>query len=118
MSKKLKSIPEFKNEDEEFEFWSTHDSTDYVDWSKAKVVRSSKELVEMLGLNQEAVTLELPKRVVVEIKDLAESLDSEPEQLMKQWVLRGLEEKGELMRGRKVVGVAEKKGRYRAERRG
>ena len=38
MSKKLKLIPKFKNEDEEFEFWSTHDSTDYVDWSKAEHV--------------------------------------------------------------------------------
>lgn len=36
--KKLKKIPKFKNEDEEFEFWSTHDSTDYIDWSKAQHV--------------------------------------------------------------------------------
>ena len=35
--KKLKLIPQFKNEDEEAEFWSTHDSTDYIDWSKAIV---------------------------------------------------------------------------------
>lgn len=32
MKKKIKPIPEFKNEDEEFEFWSTHDTTDYFDW--------------------------------------------------------------------------------------
>jgi hypothetical protein len=31
-----KPIPEFKNEDEEREFWATHDSTDYVDWSQAE----------------------------------------------------------------------------------
>lgn len=37
--KKLKKIPEFKNEDEEREFWPTHDSTDYVDWSQANRVR-------------------------------------------------------------------------------
>lgn len=35
MPKQLLPIPEFKNEDEEFEFWSTHDTTDYFDWSKA-----------------------------------------------------------------------------------
>lgn len=29
-------IPEFKSKDEEREFWATHDSTDYVDWSKAR----------------------------------------------------------------------------------
>lgn len=33
--KKLKSVPRFKNEDEEAEFWATHDSTEYIDWSKA-----------------------------------------------------------------------------------
>ncbi|MBI3252350.1 MAG: hypothetical protein HYZ52_03395 [Candidatus Omnitrophica bacterium] len=31
-----KRIPKFKNEDQERAFWSSHDSTDYVDWSKAK----------------------------------------------------------------------------------
>ena len=31
--KKLKRIPKFKTEDEEREFWATHDSTEYMDWS-------------------------------------------------------------------------------------
>ncbi len=31
----LKPLPEFKTEGEEREFWKTHDSTDYIDWSKA-----------------------------------------------------------------------------------
>ncbi len=35
---KLKPIPNFKNEDEEFEFWSTHDTTDYFDYSTARHV--------------------------------------------------------------------------------
>lgn len=30
MKKKLKTIPKFKNEDEEREFWATHDFTDYM----------------------------------------------------------------------------------------
>lgn len=33
--KKLKTIPKFKNEDEEAKFWNTHSSIDYIDWSKA-----------------------------------------------------------------------------------
>jgi len=33
---KLKSIPKFKTEAEERRFWETHDSTDYVDWSKGQ----------------------------------------------------------------------------------
>ena len=31
-------LPKFKNEDEEREFWVSRDSTDYLDWSKAKTV--------------------------------------------------------------------------------
>ncbi len=38
MTKKFKPIPTFKTEDEEREFWATHSSTDYVDWSKAERV--------------------------------------------------------------------------------
>lgn len=30
--KKLKKIPEFKNEDEEQEFWAKNDSSEYLDW--------------------------------------------------------------------------------------
>ncbi len=36
---KLKKIPEFKSEAEERAFWETHDSTEYLDWSKAKRAR-------------------------------------------------------------------------------
>ena len=35
---KLKKMPKFKSEKGEFEFWSTHDSTEYIDYSKAKRV--------------------------------------------------------------------------------
>lgn len=37
--KKLKKIPRFKNEDAEREFWAVHDSTEYIDWSKAEKVK-------------------------------------------------------------------------------
>jgi hypothetical protein len=36
MSNKREEIPQFNNEDEEREFWATHDSTEYIDWSKAE----------------------------------------------------------------------------------
>jgi hypothetical protein len=34
--KSLKTVPKFKAEDEERDFWTTHDSTRYVDWNRAK----------------------------------------------------------------------------------
>ena len=38
MPKKLKNIPNFRNEDEERKYWADHDSTEHVDWDKADVV--------------------------------------------------------------------------------
>ena len=34
--KKFKTVPQFNSEAEERKFWQTHDSTEYVDWSKAE----------------------------------------------------------------------------------
>ena len=56
MSKKLKPIPRFGNEAEERKFWETHDSTDYVDWSKAQRVR-----LPNLKLSTTAISLRQPQ---------------------------------------------------------
>ena len=39
MNSKTKPQPQFRNEAEERQFWEHHDSTEYVDWSKAERVR-------------------------------------------------------------------------------
>ena len=36
MNDELKPIPQFDNEDEERNFWATHDSSEYIDWSQAE----------------------------------------------------------------------------------
>ncbi len=33
---KINKIPKFKSEDEERNFWANNDSSNYLDWSKAK----------------------------------------------------------------------------------
>ena len=38
MDKQLKPILHFDSEAEERAFWESHDSTEYVDWDKAKLV--------------------------------------------------------------------------------
>lgn len=40
--KRLKKIPKFKTEEEEKKFWSKADSTNYVDWTKAKRITFPK----------------------------------------------------------------------------
>jgi hypothetical protein len=38
MSKRLKAVLQFANEAEEQAFWEKHDSTEYLDWTKAQRV--------------------------------------------------------------------------------
>lgn len=52
MMKLLKELPDFKTEDEEFEFWKTHDSSEYMDWKNAKRIvfpnlRSAEGVIEI-----------------------------------------------------------------------
>ena len=41
VSKPLKKVPEFRSEDEERAFWAAagRDSTEYLDWSRARLAR-------------------------------------------------------------------------------
>ncbi len=38
MRDNYKDIPNFADEDEEREFWATHDSTEYIDWDSAQAI--------------------------------------------------------------------------------
>ena len=51
-----KVIPRFETEDEEREFWATHDSTDYVDWTKAEAA-----VLPRLKPSTETISLRLPE---------------------------------------------------------
>jgi len=76
--KKLKKLPVFRSEDEERDFWATHDSTDYLDWSKAKWA-----VFPNLKLSTETISLRLPAGLLAEIKQLANKHDVPYQSLMK-----------------------------------
>jgi len=73
-----KKIPSFKTEDEEREFWSTHDSCDYVDWSKAEVA-----IFPNLKPSLKTISLRLPEEMINELKVLANQRDVPYQSLMK-----------------------------------
>ena len=58
--KKLKRHPKFKTEDEERQFWATHSSMDYIDWSKAKsaVLPKLKRTERVIAVRISDVTYE------------------------------------------------------------
>jgi predicted DNA binding CopG/RHH family protein len=87
MSKqKVKQIPKFKNEDEEREFWSIHDSTEYLDWSKAKKLRFSR-----LRPSVRSISLRLPEALLERIKLLANKHDIPYQSLMKVYLSERVE---------------------------
>jgi len=65
-----KLIHEFKNEDEEREFWATHDSSEYVDWNKAK-----RAVFQNLKPSTRAISLRLPESMLAELRQLANQRD-------------------------------------------
>lgn len=79
MNRKLKSIPKFKNEDEERNFWATHDVTDYFDMSKAM----KNPVFPNLKPSTQAISLRLPKYLLERIKQLANAKDVPYQSLMK-----------------------------------
>ena len=78
-NKKIKPIPKFKNEDKEREFWAVHDSTEYVDWSKA--IRNP--VFPNLKPSTQTISLRLPQYLLARIKEIANSKDVPYQSLMK-----------------------------------
>jgi predicted DNA binding CopG/RHH family protein len=78
---KLRSIPVFKTEAEERKFWETHDSTDYIDWSKAERVRFPN-----LKPSTTAISIRLPSGLLEQIKVAANKRDVPYQSLIKMWL--------------------------------
>lgn len=80
--RKLKKIPKFKTEEEEFEFWSTHDSTEYVDYSKARRV-----LFSNLKPTTKTISIRLPESLIEHLKLLANKKDVPYQSLVKMFLV-------------------------------
>ena len=88
MSRKLKPVPVFGNEAEERHFWETHDSTEYVDWSKAERVRFPN-----LKPSTTSISLRLPVGLLDRIKIAANKRDMPYQSLIKAWLAEKVEAK-------------------------
>lgn len=93
MKKNLKTIPSFKNEDEERNFWSNHDFTDYFDMDKAE-----ETIFPNLKLSSESISLRLPQPLLARIKNLATKQDVPYQSLMKVFLSEKVEEELSLVR--------------------
>ena len=82
----MKDIPKFKNEDEEREFWAEHDSTEFVDWSKAK-----RGVFPNLKPSTKTISLRLPESMLEELKLLANKNDVPYQSLVKVFLSERIE---------------------------
>ena len=81
MTRKPKPVPDFANEAEERAFWETHDSADFVDWSKAERARFAN-----LKPSTKAISLRLPLDLLERIKIAANKRDVPYQSLIKVWL--------------------------------
>ncbi len=85
--RKLKKLPKFKSEKEEFQFWSTHDSTAYIDYSKGK-----KMLLPNLKPSTRTISIRLPESLIEHLKVLANKRDIPYQSLLKVFLAEKVEE--------------------------
>ena len=76
--KKKKKIPKFTSEEKERQFWAKEDSTEYVDWEKARHV-----VLPKLKPSLKTISLRLPELMLAELKLLANKRDIPYQSLMK-----------------------------------
>ena len=81
MKKQLKPIPRFVDEKEEQLFWEENDSSDYLDWSKAK-----KVVMPNLKPTTKTISLRLPQHLLDSIKSAAHARDVPYQSLTKVWL--------------------------------
>jgi predicted DNA binding CopG/RHH family protein len=76
--KRLKTIPTFESLAQEESFWSTHDATDYVDFSKVEL-----GFFPELKPSSKTISIRLPESLVEAIKTLANKQDVPYQSMLK-----------------------------------
>jgi len=87
MKKHLKTAPDFKNEEEERDFWELNDSSEYVDWKTAQ-----KVVLPNLKPTTKTISLRLPQHLLDSLKAAAHSRDVPYQSLIKVWLQEKLHE--------------------------
>ena len=82
-----KQIPKFESEDQERDFWETHDSTDYMDWSKAERVTLAN-----LKPSTKTISIRLPESMLDELKLLANKRDVPYRALLKIYLAERIDQ--------------------------
>nr|VFK15491.1 MAG: Predicted DNA binding protein, CopG/RHH family [Candidatus Kentron sp. LPFa]VFK20870.1 MAG: Predicted DNA binding protein, CopG/RHH family [Candidatus Kentron sp. LPFa]VFK34570.1 MAG: Predicted DNA binding protein, CopG/RHH family [Candidatus Kentron sp. LPFa] len=86
MTGKQQSVPSFYTEQQEREFWESHDSSEYVDWNRARRARFPN-----LKPSTKSISLRLPVSLLEDIKIAANKRDVPYQSLIKLWLAEKIE---------------------------
>ena len=89
-----KKVPNFKSEDQEWDFWSNQDSTEYVDWEKAKRVSLTN-----LKPSTRTISVRLPESMLDDLKMLANKKDIPYQSLLKVYLSERIKDELRTKRG-------------------
>ena len=89
-----KKTPKFRSEDKERDFWANADSTEYVDWSRARRV-----IMPNLKPSLKTISLRLPELMLFELKMLANKRDVPYQSLIKIFLAERLDDELESQEG-------------------
>lgn len=83
----IKKTLQFDTEAEERAFWESHDSSEYMDWSKAHT-----GIFPNLKPSTKSISLRLPESLLDRIKSEANKRDMPYQSLIKAWLAKDVEE--------------------------
>ena len=81
MPKKLKDIPNFKDEDEEREFWAQEDSIDFIDWEEGEI-----SILSNLKPTTRTISLRISESMLNQIRLIANQRDVPYQSLIKMFL--------------------------------
>lgn len=82
----MSKLPPFATEEEEAEFWDTHDSTEFLDETEAVETRFVDQ-----RLPKKQITIRLDASAIEEIKKVASSKGLGYQTLIRMWVMEQLQ---------------------------
>ena len=94
--KTLKPIPTFRSDEDAGKFWMTHDSTEYVDWTKARRVTFPN-----LKPSTATISLRLPQGLLDDLRVLANERDVPYQSLLKVYLADRVKEERRVPRARR-----------------
>jgi predicted DNA binding CopG/RHH family protein len=86
MATTKRQVPKFRTEEDERNFWASHDSTQFIDWQAAQ-----KRRFPNLKPSLRTISLRLPVSMIEDLKVLANKRDVPYQSLLKVFLAERLE---------------------------